>query len=115
MIIWNLITILPVAMLIAYVIISRSRYKNRPKGEPFFFVDDKLVLDAVLRMHVIPISDIDHVEVNSSSYSMPYIVTINVIKKNGKSKACSYMGYTSLSDMAEALEKRGIYCKEIHK
>ncbi|MDE6621457.1 MAG: hypothetical protein K2K74_13400 [Lachnospiraceae bacterium] len=109
----NWLTMLPGAMLILYVIISRRRYKNKPKDEPFFFMDDKLVLNAVLRMHAIPISDIDHVEVNGSSTTMPYI-TITVIKKDGKKKVSSYMGYTSLSDMAETLEKRGIYCKEIH-
>ena len=105
------ITILPVVILFGYVFFSRSRYKNRPKGEPFFFEGDKLVLDAVLRMHEIPILEIDHVELKSSASTTPYMITITVVKKNKKTKTSSYMGYTSLSDLVEMLEKRGIYCE----
>lgn len=102
---------LPVVIVFCYVIYSRSKYKNRAKGEPFFFEDDKLVLDAVLRMHEIPVLEIDHVELKCSASAMPYMISIIVVKKNGKTKASSYMGYTSPSDMVETLEKRGIYCE----
>ncbi|MDE5823769.1 MAG: hypothetical protein K2H91_03675 [Lachnospiraceae bacterium] len=105
------ITMMPVAILFGYVIFSISRYKNRPKREPFFFEGDKLVLDAVLRMHEIPVLEIDHVELKSSASTTPYMITITVVKKNKKTKTSPYMGYTSLSDLVEMLEKRGIYCE----
>ena len=105
------ISMLPVVIVFGYVVYCRSRYRNRPKGESFFFEGDKLVLDAVLRMHEIPILEIDHVVLRCSASTTPYMITITVVKKNKKTKASSYMGYTSPSDMVETLGKRGIYCE----
>lgn len=88
----------------------------------FFFEEDKLVLNTGIP-YPIAIDDIEHVELNYNTWelehTLQYTLFIRVIKKNGKTKKVFYKGSRTAkptpSDMAAALEEKGIRCVVVNK
>lgn len=104
-----------------YMLVSRTKYKNRKGGGAFFFENDSLVLNTGLP-YPIPYSDIDYVQLKYNSWElehkMSYNLTVRVFRKNGKKKTVFYKGYGTAKlaypvDMAAALEAHGIRCEMI--
>lgn len=107
-----------VTVFVIYMIFTRTRYKNRANAGAFFFENGSLVLNTGLP-YPIPFEEIDYVELKYSARELEsrlsYGLWVKVVKKDGKKKSVFYKGYRTAklalpSDMAAALEERGIRC-----
>ena len=112
------IGMLPVLIYAAYILYSRSKYKNRKNAGAFFFHENSLVLNTGIP-YPIPFEEIECVELHYNSWELEhklsYGLNIKIIKKNGKSKWVFYKGYRTAklalpSDMERALLENGICC-----
>lgn len=107
-----------VIVFVVYMVFARTRYKNRANAGAFFFENGSLVLNTGLP-YPVPFEEIDYVELKYSARELEsrlsYGLWVKVVKKNGKKKSVFYKGYRTAklalpSDMAAALEERGIRC-----
>lgn len=102
----------------APIFISRSKYKNKKNGVPFFFENQQLVLNSMVP-YPIDFSDIDHVELDYSPENLERIsgtyIKIIVFKKNGKKRRVFFQTKrfdpkTHPFEMERLLTERGIRC-----
>lgn len=107
------------AIIVGIFIYSRSRYQNKSDAGAFFFEDNKLVLNTGIPSPI-PLVEIDYVKLKfhwgEVDHGFSYSLAIKVVKKNGKSKTVFYKGYRTAklalpTDMAAALEEKGIRCE----
>lgn len=107
-----------VTVFVIYMVFARTRYKNRANAGAFFFESGSLVLNTGLP-YPVPFEEIDYVELKYSARELEsrlsYGLWVKVVKKSGKKKSVFYKGYRTAklalpSDMAAALEERGIRC-----
>lgn len=121
-ILFAFLMIVPVAFC-AFVIYSRSKFKNKKNAGAFFFENDSMVLNTGVPYPIL-LNDIECVELRYNQWELQhklsYTVTIKVIRKSGKSKWVFYKGYRTAnlalpSDMKTALEEKGVRCVMIDK
>lgn len=110
--------ILVVIAVLAAVIITRSKYRNKSNAGAFFFENDSLILNSAIP-YAIPFDKIDRVELRFNSWELEhklsYGLFIKVVKTDGKTKRVFYKGYGTAklarpADMENALKERGIRC-----
>lgn len=107
-----------VIAVLAVVIISRSKYRNRSNAGAFFFENDCLVLNSGIP-YAIPFAQIDRVELQYNSWELEhrlsYGLFVKVFKTDGKTRRVFYRGYGTAklarpADMERALKENGIRC-----
>ncbi len=115
--------ILIVVIVLAAVVVTRSKYKNKANAGAFFLENNHLVLNSCIP-YPIPFDEIERVELHFSSWELEHKVSyglfVKVIKKDGKKKQVFYKGYRTAklalpSDMKTALEENGIRCIMVDK
>lgn len=112
------IILLFMIVLFAPIFISRSKYKNKKNGVPFFFENDQLVLNSMIP-YPIDFSDIDRVELDYSLENLERIsgtyIKIIVFRKNGKKRRVFFQTNrfkpeTHPFEMERLLMEQGIRC-----
>jgi len=112
---------LPVIVFAAYILYSRSKYKNKAGAGAFFFEDGRLVLNTGIPCPI-PFDEIERVELHYSpwelEHKLSYEMSVRVVRTNGKTKRVFYKGYRTAklatpADMKAALEKNGIRCVDV--
>ncbi len=108
-----LVWMLPVVILLAHILRSRSKYKNRKGAGAFFFENDSLVLNTGLPYEV-PFREMEY---NSweLEHQLSYTLWVKVVRRDGRTKRVFYKGYGTAklafpADMKAALEERAIRC-----
>ncbi|MDE5539400.1 MAG: hypothetical protein K2J20_02815 [Bacilli bacterium] len=103
---------------IIYVILKRSKYKNKSNAGAFFIEDNNLVLNMLIP-YPIPFDEIECVELHYNSWELEHLFSyglwVKVIRKSGQIKRVFYKGYKTAklalpSDMEAALQENGIRC-----